>query len=174
EINDLGGSATLVPLNLKHGDKIDILGAEIANRYGYLDILIANAGILGRLSLVSHIPPKIWQEVFDINLHANYRLIRSFDPLLRNAKDSRAIFVTSGAAQLNQPYWSAYAASKAALEAMVQTYKAEIAHSNLQVKLLDPGVVATKMREAAIPGEDQTTLTQPDEITDKFIDYVIN
>ncbi|WP_454018324.1 SDR family NAD(P)-dependent oxidoreductase [Azospirillum sp. Marseille-Q6669] len=164
-----GRNATLVPLDLRQFDKIDQLGYSIFERFGKLDILVSNAGVLEALGPVAHYDPKLWQRVMDVNVTANFRLIRSFDRLLRASDAGRAIFVTSGAANAPYPYWSPYGASKAALEMMVKTYAMEIASSNLRVNLVDPGIVATKLRMQAFPGEDQTKLAQPDDVTEPFV-----
>ncbi len=164
-----GRHATLVPLDLQVGDKIDQLAAAVYQRFEKLDILVGNAGALGILSPIGHIDPKIWEQVFAVNVTANWRLIRDFDPLLRASGSGRAMFVTSGAARDPRAYWSAYAASKAALEAMVQSYAAETAKTSLRINLIDPGVVRTSMRATAFPGEDPTTLPAPDEITETFV-----
>lgn len=161
--------ATLVPMNLMDFDRIDELGGVIAKRYGKLDILVGNAGMLGSLSPVAMSKPKMWQQVMDVNFMANYRLIRSFDPLLRASDAGRAIFVTSGVTSGAEAYWGAYAASKAALEMMVKTYAAEVVKTNVRVNLIDPGVVRTEMRKEAFPGEDASTLAAPDSITDRFV-----
>ncbi len=165
-----GKNATLVPLDLRQFDKIDQLGYSIFERFGKLDILVGNAGALEALGPVAQYDPKLWQRVMDVNVTANYRLIRSFDRLLRASDAGRAIFVTSGAASAPYPYWSPYGASKAALDMMVKTYAMEIAKSNLRVNLIDPGVVATKLRMQAFPGEDQNTLAQPDDVTERFVE----
>lgn len=165
-----GGSATLAPLDLADFEAIDKLGGAIAERHGRLDVLVGNAAILGGLRPVGHFPPDEWERVFAVNVTANWRLIRSFDPLLRASDAGRAIFVTSGVARGVFPYWGAYAASKAALEAMVRTYAAELAQTSVRVNLLDPGVVRTAMRAEAMPGEDPMSLPHPDDITDRFVD----
>lgn len=164
-----GRNATLVPLDLRQFDKIDQLGYSIFERFGKLDILVSNAGVLEALGPVAHYDPKLWQRVMDVNVTANFRLIRSFDRLLRASDAGRALFVTSGAANAPYPYWSPYGASKAALEMMVKTYAMEIASSNLRVNLIDPGIVATKLRMQAFPGEDQTKLAQPDDVAEAFV-----
>ncbi|NYZ12258.1 SDR family NAD(P)-dependent oxidoreductase [Azospirillum sp. RWY-5-1] len=164
-----GQSATLVPLDLRKTDQIDQLGYSIYERFQRLDILVGNAGVLETLGPVAQFEPKLWDRVMTVNVTANYRLIRTADRLLRASDAGRAIFVTSGAAQAPYPYWGPYAASKAALEMLVRSYAMEIASSNLRVNLIDPGIVATKMRVQAFPGEDQSTLTQPDAITDAFV-----
>jgi NAD(P)-dependent dehydrogenase (short-subunit alcohol dehydrogenase family) len=164
-----GGSATLVPLDLKEFEQIDRLGAALYERYGKLDILVGNAAQLGVLSPLGHIDPPVWDEVMAINVTANWRLIRSMDPLLRASDAGRAIFVTSGVADGVFPYWGAYAASKAALEMMVRTYAGETAKTHLRVNLIDPGIVRTAMRAQAFPGEDPAALPHPDEIAGHFV-----
>ena len=115
-IQKAGGTATLVPLNLKDFAAIDRLGASIFERWGKLDAFLGNAGVLGALTPLTHLEPKIFQELLDINVTANWRLIRSLDPLLRQSDAGRALFVTRGAARKHTPYWGGYAMSKAALE----------------------------------------------------------
>ncbi len=165
-----GGKATLLPLDLNKPEQIAAIGPTIAERFRRLDILVANAAILGTLSPVAMSDPKIWESVFKTNVYANYHLKRSLDPLLRGSDAGRAIFVTSAAAHMNMPFWSAYAASKAALDAMVKTYAAEVAYSPLKVNILDPGIVRTAMRSEAFPGEDPQTLPAPDSIVERFIE----
>jgi NAD(P)-dependent dehydrogenase (short-subunit alcohol dehydrogenase family) len=158
EIKKAGGTATLVPLDLKDFAGIDRLGAAIFERWKKLDILVGNAGILGKLSPLGHIDPKVWDDVMAINVTANWRLIRSLDPLLRQSEAGRAIFVTSGQAQRCLAYWGCYSVSKAALEAMVRTYAAELKSTKVTANLFSPGPTATRMRALAMPGEDPKTL----------------
>lgn len=166
-----GGKAVLVPLDLRRFDDIDQMAAAIYQRFGRLDVLVGNAGdIGGGLAPIGHVDQKHFQAAFDINVTANYRLIRAFDPLLRMSDSGRAMFVTSGVTQGVFPFWGVYAAGKAALEAIVRTWAAEIANiTPLRVNLIDPGVVATRMRAIAFPGEDQARLKQPDDITETFV-----
>ncbi len=169
EITAAGGKCILMPMNLREFDMIDRIGGAVYERFGKLDVLVGNAGVLVGLSPVGHFRPKDWQEIFDVNVTANYRLIRSFDPLLRQSDAGRAIFVTSGAAQDPQPYWGGYAASKAALEAMVRCYAGEMTKTSVRANLLDPGVVRTRMRTIAFPGENPETLPPPEAVTDHFV-----
>jgi NAD(P)-dependent dehydrogenase (short-subunit alcohol dehydrogenase family) len=164
-----GKSATLVAESLTDFDKLDQVGGALFQRYGKLDILVGNAAYLGQLSPVPQYTPKMWNEVFAVNVTANWRLIRSLDPLLRASDAGRAIFVTSGVAQRVAMYWGPYAASKAALENMVLNYAAETSHTKLRVNLLSPGRVRSKMRTQAYPGEDPKTLRDPSEVTDTFV-----
>ncbi len=168
-ITGLGGSATLVRLNLSHGPKVDALGPTIYERWGRLDILVGNAGILGPLSPLGHVPEKEWDQVMAINVTANWRLIRTLDPLLRKSDAGRAIFVSSGAAHKCRPYWGPYSVSKAALEALVKTYAGEVADSAVRANLVNPGPVATAMRAKAMPGEDPETLPKPEDIAEVFV-----
>jgi NAD(P)-dependent dehydrogenase (short-subunit alcohol dehydrogenase family) len=169
DIQALGGTATLLRLNLTDGDKIDGLGPTILERFGQLDVLVGNAGILGPLSPLGHVSEKDWNEVLNVNLTANWRLIRTLDPLLRKSDAGRAIFVTSGAAQNCRAYWGPYSVSKAALEALVKTYAAEVNDTNVRANLINPGAVATAMRAKAMPGEDPASLPKPEDLVETFV-----
>ena len=164
-----GSSATLVPMNITDMDAIDRLGASIFERWKKLDVLIGNAGTLGKLTPLAHVDPKVWDDALAVNLTSNYRLIRSMDPLLQAAPHGRAVFVTSGLAQKCFPYWGTYSVGKAALEAMVKTYAGEVATSNLKVNCFSPGPVRTKMRSTAMPGEDPMTLPTAETVTAQII-----
>lgn len=169
DIQEMGGQATLVPFDLKDLKDIEALGPMLHQKFGRCDILVGNAGILGELCPLHQIEPKLWQDVFTINVHANQRLIATLDPLLRNAPHGRAVFVTSGAAKSCKAYWSAYAASKAALEAMCKSYAAEVENTNLKVNVFDPGATRTAMRAKAYPGEDPLSLPAADDVAAKLI-----
>lgn len=170
EIRALGRQATLVPMDLTVGDKVDALGPSLYERFGKLDILVGNAAQLGELTPVAHLEPQLWEQVFAVNVTANFRLIRMLDPLLKLSDAGRAIFVTSAAAHGERPYWGVYAASKAALEAMVRSYAGETRKTTLRVNLLDPGRIRTRMRAQAYPGEDPETLPLPTSLADTFVD----
>jgi NAD(P)-dependent dehydrogenase (short-subunit alcohol dehydrogenase family) len=164
-----GTRATLVPLDVRAYDKIDALGAALAEKFGRLDILVGNAATLGDITPLAHADPGMWERVLSTNLTANWRLLRGLDPLLRRSEAGRAIFVTSGAAKAAFAYWGAYAVSKAGLEMLVRTYAAENAKTAIRAHLVDPGVVATALRARAFPGEDPATLPAPDAVTELFV-----
>jgi NAD(P)-dependent dehydrogenase (short-subunit alcohol dehydrogenase family) len=168
-VRERGSSATLVPVNLKDLDALDRLGAAIHERWGRLDVLVGNAGILGELAPITHIDQPVWDEVMTINVTANYRLIRSLDPLLRASEAGRAVFVSSGAAHKCTAYWGPYSISKAALEALVRTYVAETVKTAVRVMLLNPGPLRTAMRRAAMPGEDPMTLKTPEDLAPHIV-----
>jgi len=170
EIKTISGqSATLVPLDITDYPGIDRLGAAIFERWKKLDILVGNAGVLGKLTPVPHLEPKVWDDVMAVNVTANFRLIRSIDPLLRMSEAGRAVFVTSGAAHKAPAFWGAYSISKAALEAMVKTYANEMATSTVRANLFSPGPTRTKMRATAMPGEDPNTLPSPEEVAAQLL-----
>ena len=169
DIQTMGSMATLIPADLKEMDQIDQMGGAIHQRFGRLDILVGNAATLGILSPVAHVAPAVWEEAMTLNATVNYRLIRSFDPLLRQSEAGRAIFVTSDAAQGSFPYWGPYAVGKAALEALVRTYAGEIAKTQVRANLIDPGSVRTALRAEAFPGEDPMKLAAPQDVTETFV-----
>jgi NAD(P)-dependent dehydrogenase (short-subunit alcohol dehydrogenase family) len=173
KIRAAGGSATLVPLDLCDFIKIDELAAALYERYGRLDILVGNAAEFGIFSPLGHIDPNLWGEVIDLNLTANWRLIRAMDPLLRAAEHGRAIFVTSGIARAPRAYWGPYAVSKAGLEALVKTYAAEIEKTKVRANLLGPGVVRTRLRARVFPGEDPMSLPPPETVVEAFIQLAL-
>ncbi len=175
ELDDLirakGRSCTIVPMDLKDGDAIDRLGGAIFERWGKLDILVANAAVLGTISPLGHISVKDWTELMDVNVTANWRLIRSLDPLLKQSDAGRAIFVTSAAAGKHKPYWGGYAVTKAAVEELALTYSNECKNTTeIKVNLIDPGPIRTHMRAKAMPGEDPSNLPIPGDIAPLFVD----
>jgi NAD(P)-dependent dehydrogenase (short-subunit alcohol dehydrogenase family) len=169
EIREVGGSATLVPLDIKDFPALDRLGASLYERFQKLDVLVGNAGQLGQLSPLGHIDPKVWDDVMAVNVTANWRLIRSLDPLLRAAEAGRAVFITSGVARNVRAYWGLYAASKAALEAVVRAYAGELARTQVRVNLFNPGPIRTRMRAKAMPGEDPMTLDTPEQAAEAIL-----
>jgi NAD(P)-dependent dehydrogenase (short-subunit alcohol dehydrogenase family) len=173
EIRSAGGeAATLIPMDLKDGAAIDALASAMVQRFGRLDGLCGNAGVLGALSPTEMQTPARVAETLDVNFTANWRLIRALGPLLKASPAGRALFVSSGAAVRPRAFWGVYAASKAALEAMVLSYADEVEKSALRVNLFDPGATRTAMRRQAMPGEDPETLPSPDEVAAAMLPYL--
>jgi NAD(P)-dependent dehydrogenase (short-subunit alcohol dehydrogenase family) len=168
-----GGSATLVPLDLKDYAGIDRLAVALHERFGRLDVLVGNAGILGPLSPLAHVEAKAWDEVIAVNVTANWRLIRAMDPLLKLSDAGRVVFISSGAAASVPAYWGPYSVSKAALEALARTYAAETATTHLRVNVFNPGPVRTRMRAQAMPGEDPMSLEPPEKIAPAIVDLCL-
>ena len=165
-----GGSATLLPMDLMDGPALDPIGPSLFERFGRLDILVHNAGALGRLTPVPHILPNDWDAVIAVNLTATWRLIRTCGPLLLAAPAGRAVFVTTARASEPRAYWGAYGATKAGMEHLALTWAQESVTTNLRVNLFDPGIVATRMRADAMPGEDRSALAQPVEVAPALAD----
>ena len=173
EIKKAGSTATLVPLDLKDLDGIARLGAALNERFGKLDAMVANAGLLGPLSPLSHVDPKAWTELIAVNVTANWQLIRCMEPLLQKSDAGRAVLLTSGAASSGTAYWGPYAVSKAALDAMARAWAAENATNNLKINLFSPGPVRTRMRATAFPGEDRNTVTAPETVAAKIVELCL-
>ena len=171
-IRAAGGEATLVPMDLKQPDGLDQLGAVINERFGRLDGLLSNAAVLAEIAPAPHTSLKMWDAAMTVNLTANFRLIRSLDPLLRASPAGRAVFVTSSVARSHKAYWSAYAASKAGMEGLVRSYAQELETTNLKVNLVDPGGTRTQMRAKAFPGEDPASLPNPVDLAPMFVDLL--
>jgi NAD(P)-dependent dehydrogenase (short-subunit alcohol dehydrogenase family) len=169
KIKAAGGNATLVPLDMKDLDGIARLALALHERYGRLDVLVGNAGILGPLSPLGHVEPKDWDNLMAVNITANWQLIRTLDPLLKAAPAGRAVFITSGLAWLARAYCGPYAASKAALNILAQTYAAETATTNLKVNVFNPGPTRTKMYASGWPGVDPETLPAPEEVAKAIV-----
>jgi NAD(P)-dependent dehydrogenase (short-subunit alcohol dehydrogenase family) len=167
-----GEAATLVPLNIRDFAALDRLGLTIHERWGRLDAFLGNAGSLGVLTPVSHLDPKVFQELIEVNVTANYRLIRSLDPLLRQSEAGRVLFVSSGAARKHTPFWGGYGLAKAALESLALTYAAECATTAVRVNLLNPGAMRTAMRARAMPGEDPEALPKPDAVAPLIVELL--
>lgn len=159
-----GRPLTLVPAKLENGGALDRLGAAIHARWGRLDVLVAAAGQLGPLTPVAHLDTRDWEKTLGVNLTANWRLIRSLDPLFRASDSARPIFLTSSVARNPRAFWGAYAVSKAGLETLVRTYAEETDHTPIRPVLLNPGATRTRMRAEAFPGEDPATLPDPAEL----------
>ncbi|APH71765.1 SDR family NAD(P)-dependent oxidoreductase [Aquibium oceanicum] len=163
------GEATLVPLDLTDMPGIDRLGSAIHERWGKLDILVANAGVLGVIGPLAHIEAKVFEKVMAVNVTGVWRLIRSVDPLLRNSDAGRAIIMSSGAAHNARAYWGPYAASKAAVEALARSWADETKNTPLRVNSVNPGATRTAMRAQAMPGENPATLPHPSEIAANIV-----
>lgn len=173
DIKKLGGSTTLVPLDLRDYEAIDRLGLSIFQRWGRLDGLVANAGLLGTITPLAHLDPKDFEQAFGLNVTANYRLIRSLDALLRQSEAGRAVFLSSGVIRGVRPFWGLYSASKAALEVMVRSYADELSVSKAKANIFDPGRMRTQMRAKAYPGEDPDTLPHPSAAAPALIDMIM-
>ena len=164
-----GGTATLVPLNITDSDGIARLGAALHERHGKLDILIGNAGVAGTSTPLGHLDPKLWDTAMAVNVTANFQLIRCMEPLLQKSDAGRAVFITSGIAHKVTAYMGPYAASKAALDALVRVWANETATTPIRVNLFSPGPIRTRMRATVMPGEDPMILDTPEQVAELIV-----
>lgn len=169
KIKSVGGTATLVPLDLKDFPAIDRLGGTLYDRYGKIDIFVGNGAILGPISPLAHIEPKMWDDTIATNVTANYRLIRSFDMLLKAAPAGRVAFLSSAASWKGSAYWGLYGATKAAVDALTRAYASETVESNIRVNAFNPGPIRTKMRAQAMPGENPLTLDTAEQAAQELL-----
>jgi len=172
EINN--GNSTIVNLDLKDFQGIDRLGFEICKKFKKLDLLILNAGILGTLGPIHHQDPIEFEEVIQINLISNFRLIRSLEPLLKKSKKANVIFISSGAAHGSKAYWGAYSVSKAALEQLANVWSAETRKNNIKIHIINPGATRTNMRAKAMPGENPESIQSAERSANKIINQIKN
>ena len=172
EINKLESNATIVPLDLEDNESIDLLGSEINKKWGKLDILVSCAGIVGDITPISHLDPKVWNKVINLNLNVNYRIIRSFEPLLKISERADVIFVSDSKNQKLDPYWGAYNISKLGLEALVKTWEKEINLTNIKAHIFNPQDMDTHLRSSFMPGEKNKNLKNPDEVANLLINLI--
>ena len=161
DIKSFGGSSTCIQFDLSDLNGLYDISQEVKQRWGKLDILISNAAFLHNLTPLSHLSEKDWQLSLNVNLSANWLLIKYFESLLLKSKNGKAIFITSGASEGFRPFWGAYAITKAGLDSMIRAWSSEMKETNLAINLYDPGATKTQMRAKAYPGEDPDTLKNP-------------
>lgn len=170
-IQEMSGSATLIPLDLSDLKSVDTLGPNLYERFGRLDIFIGNAAILGPVTPLPHLNAGDWDSVIQVNLTANFRLIRTLDPLLKKSESGRVVFITSGVTTIENPaYWGPYMVSKAGLEALTRVYAGECANTPIRVNSFSPGIVNTSMSAQAFPGREAEDLADPAEVALKILD----
>ena len=169
DIKSFGGSSTYIQFDLRDLNRLYDISKEVKQRWGKLDILISNAAFLHNLTPLSHLSEKDWQISLNVNLSANWLLIKYFESLLLKSKNGKAIFITSGASEGFRPFWGAYAITKAGLDSMIRAWSSEMKETNLAIKLYDPGATKTQMRAKAYPGEDPDTLKDPIEVGEDIL-----
>jgi NAD(P)-dependent dehydrogenase (short-subunit alcohol dehydrogenase family) len=169
-IRGAGGTATLLPLELGDGAALDLVGPSLLERFGRLDVLVHAAASLGKLTPAPHILPKDFETVVAGNFASTWRLIRTCGPLLLAAEAGRAVFLTDSLADAPRAYWGLYGATKAATQHLALSWAAETRRTPCRVNLFDPGVVGTRLRAEAMPGENRNTLVQPGDVADEIAD----
>ena len=172
EIKSIGSKSTIVPMDLEDNGAIDILGGEIHKKWGKLDILVSSAATVGEVTPVSHLDPKIWNKVINLNLSVNFRLIRSFEPLLKKSNQSYAIFISDNNSKLPKPFWAPYNISKLGLETLIEIWKKEITRTNIKAIIFEPGDMKTAMRASFMPGEKNKNLNNPEDISETIMKLI--
>ena len=172
EIKSIGSKSTIVPMDLEDNEAIDILGGEIHKKWGKLDILVSSAATVGEVTPVSHLDPKIWNKVINLNLSVNFRLIRSFEPLLKKSNQSYAIFISDNNSKLPKPFWAPYNISKLGLETLIAIWKKEITRTNIKALIFEPGDMKTAMRASFMPGEKNKNLNNPEDISETIMKLI--
>ncbi|WP_455474510.1 SDR family NAD(P)-dependent oxidoreductase [Bartonella sp. B30(2025)] len=169
QIRKKGTSVTLVPLDLHSMENINSLSISIGNQWKKLDIMVANAGILGTLSPIAHIENAVFEDVFQINFMSQWHLIKAMDPLLHKSDAGRVILLSSSVAHRPRAFWGPYAASKAALEIIARSWAEEVKQTQIKINCVNPGATRTTMRAQAMPHEDPQTLPSPQEVAAKIV-----
>ena len=172
KIKSLKGSATIIHLDLKDHLGIDRLGYEIYKNFKKLDLLIMNAAILGTLTPISHQNPSEFEEVLNTNLISNFRLLRSLDLPLKNSDGSKLCVISSKLTKQPKPFWGAYSISKSALEQMIKNWSLENKRINSQVYIIRPNPIDTKLRKAAMPGENKQSIQTPAKAAKKLCEIL--
>ncbi|MBT5662660.1 MAG: SDR family NAD(P)-dependent oxidoreductase [Alphaproteobacteria bacterium] len=172
EIKSIGSKSTIVPMDLEDNEAIDVLGGEIHKKWGKLDILVSSAATVGEVTPVSHLDPKIWNKVINLNLSVNFRLIRSFEPLLKKSNQSYAIFISDNNSKLPKPFWAPYNISKLGLETLIEIWKKEITRTNIKAIIFEPGDMKTAMRASFMPGEKNKNLNNPEDISETIMKLI--
>ena len=172
EIKSIGSKSTIVPMDLEDNEAIDVLGGEIRKKWGKLDILVSSAATVGEVTPVSHLDPKIWNKVINLNLSVNFRLIRSFEPLLKKSNQSYAIFISDNNSKLPKPFWAPYNISKLGLETLIEIWKKEITRTNIKAIIFEPGDMKTAMRASFMPGEKNKNLNNPEDISETIMKLI--
>jgi NAD(P)-dependent dehydrogenase (short-subunit alcohol dehydrogenase family) len=167
-----GPRPSIAPLDLERADAshYDTLADAVRNEYGRLDGLVHAAALLGERSPIEHHDVVSWLRVMHVNVNAAFILTKSLLPLLKLSQDASAVFVTSGVSVRGGAYWGAYAASKFAVEGLMQVLADETdTATSIRVNSVNPGPMRTAMRASAYPGEDPSTLPEPQQVLGAFL-----
>jgi NAD(P)-dependent dehydrogenase (short-subunit alcohol dehydrogenase family) len=173
EIETAGGPEpviALLDLEKALAADYDQLATAVLKRFGRLDGLLHNAGILGTLSPIEHYDVPTWCRVMHVNVTAAFALTQVLLPALKQSEDASILFTSSGVGRHGRAYWGAYAVSKFATEGFMQVLAPELENiTHIRVNTLNPGRTRTMMRRQAYPAEDINTLPLPETLTGPYI-----
>jgi len=148
----------------------DKLASAVAERFGRLDGLLHNAGLLGTLTPIEHYDVPTWCRVMHVNVTAAFALTQVLLPALKQSQDASVLFTSSSVGRRGRAYWGAYAVSKFATEGFMQVLASEVENiTSIRVNSLNPGRARTMMRRQAYPAEDLNSLPLPETLTGPYI-----
>jgi NAD(P)-dependent dehydrogenase (short-subunit alcohol dehydrogenase family) len=171
ELRQLGPEPAVAQLDFERaqGPEYQALTEQIETRYGRLDGLVHNAGVLGTLSPIEHYDIGLWQRVLHVNVTAPFILTRCLLPLLRQSEDASIVLTTSTVGHKGRAYWGAYSVSKFGVEGLAQVLADELDGTRIRVNTINPGATRTKMRARAYPAEDALALPTPASRTPAYL-----
>lgn len=164
------GNASVLTMDLDQPDSVRAATRSLGQSLSQLDILVANAAVLGARVPLAEYPFAVWLQAFQVNVHANLLLLQGLHPLLRNSDAGRVIVLTTGATRPAKARGGSYAVTKAALETMAAVYAQEVAGTPIRINMVNPGPTRTAMRAQVAPQEDPLTLKTPQDIAPLFVE----
>jgi NAD(P)-dependent dehydrogenase (short-subunit alcohol dehydrogenase family) len=167
EVEDLGAEVLAVAADVSELADAGRLVDETVERFGRIDVLVNNAGLLGPRVAIEDYPEDEWRRVIDANLTGPFLVSRAAIPHL--SEGASIINLVSGVSVEGRAEWGAYSVSKFGLEGLNQILAAELAERGVRVNAVDPGGMRTDMRAAAYPEEDPQTRITPEENTAVFV-----
>jgi NAD(P)-dependent dehydrogenase (short-subunit alcohol dehydrogenase family) len=167
-----GPRPSIAPLDLERADASHYgsLADAVRNEFGRLDGLLHAAAVLGERAPIEHYDVVTWLKVMHVNVNAAFILTQQLLPLLRLSPDASVVFATSGVSARGRAYWGAYAASKFAVEGVMQVLADETdTTTNIRANSVNPGKMRTPMRAKAYPGELPDELPLPQAVLGPFL-----
>ena len=167
EAEKLGAEALALAADVSRGAEVERMVGAVVDRFGRVDVLVNNAGLLGPRVRIEEYPEDEWRRVIDANLTGPFLVSRAVIPHL--AEGASIVNVVSGVSVEGRAEWGAYSVSKFGVEGLTQILAAELKGRGVRVNAVDPGGMRTDMRAAAYPDEDPQTRITPEENTDVFL-----
>ncbi len=167
EAESLGAEVLALAADVSRSADVERLVAAVADRFGRIDVLVNNAGVLGPRVRIEDYPEDEWRRVLDANLTGLFLVTRAAIPHM--PEGASIINLVSGVSIEGRDGWGAYSVSKFGVEGLTQILAAELEERGIRANAVDPGGMRTDMRAAAYPEEDPMTRITPEENTDVFL-----
>lgn len=167
EAEGSGVKVLAIPGDVSRSTHVEMLVEAALERFGRIDVLVNNAGLLGPRVPIEEYPEDEWRKVLEANLTGPFLVARAVVPYM--PEGGSIVNVTSGVSIEGRPRWGAYSVSKFGVEGLTQILAAELEERGIRVNSVDPGGMRTQMRAAAYPDEDPNTLVTPEENTAVFL-----